>query len=64
MRLTANIRNLSRMLDHYSHFNPSPLSVKQFIDFGKITTFWSAAIYYYSICTLLCFPSVFADLLI
>ena len=33
--LTANVRNLSRMLDHYSHFNPSPLSVKQFIDFGK-----------------------------
>nr|CAG4639258.1 EOG090X07QN [Daphnia magna] len=23
------------MLDHYSHFNPSPLSVKQFIDFGR-----------------------------
>lgn len=38
MRLTANIRTLSRMLDHYSHFNPSPLSVKQFIDFGKKKT--------------------------
>lgn len=24
-----------RMLEHYSHFNPSPLSVKQFIDFGR-----------------------------
>nr|CAG4644035.1 EOG090X07QN [Lepidurus arcticus] len=22
------------MLDHYSHFNPSPLSIKKFIDFG------------------------------
>lgn len=35
MRLTANSRNLMRMLEHYSHFNPSPLSVKQFIDFGN-----------------------------
>jgi len=35
MRLTANSRNLMRMLEHNSHFNPSPLSVKQFIDFGN-----------------------------
>lgn len=24
-----------KMLDFYSQFNPSPLSIKQFIDFGK-----------------------------
>jgi len=38
MRLMTNLRStaaLSRMLEYYSHFNPSPLSVKQFIDFGK-----------------------------
>jgi len=36
MRLTAHLRSsLSRMLEYYSHFNPSPLSVKQFIDFGR-----------------------------
>jgi pyruvate dehydrogenase kinase 2/3/4 len=35
MKLTVHVRTLSRMLDYYSHFNPSPLSVKQFIDFGR-----------------------------
>nr|CAG4647978.1 EOG090X07QN [Moina brachiata] len=35
MRLTTTLRSLSRTLDYYSHFNPSPLSVKQFIDFGR-----------------------------
>ena len=40
MRLTANLRGgLSRMLEYYSNFNPSPLSVKQFIDFGIIYLF-------------------------
>lgn len=24
-----------KLLDFYSQFNPSPLSIKQFIDFGK-----------------------------
>jgi hypothetical protein len=24
-----------KLLDHYSQFNPSPLSIKQFIDFGQ-----------------------------
>lgn len=27
--------NIAKMLDFYSQFNPSPLSIKQFIDFGK-----------------------------
>lgn len=27
--------NVHKMLDFYSQFNPSPLSIKQFIDFGK-----------------------------
>jgi hypothetical protein len=25
------------MLDFYSQFNPSPLSIKQFLDFGELT---------------------------
>jgi len=34
MRLTARLfRDISKSLDHYSQFNPSPLSIKQFIDF-------------------------------
>ncbi len=57
MRLTANVRTLSRMLDHYSHFNPSPLSVKQFIDFGKKKLqLFVDTLYYYLICTLLYVP--------
>lgn len=28
--------NIQKMLDFYSQFNPSPLSIKQFIDFGKL----------------------------
>ena len=35
MKLFVATRNLARSLDYYSHFNPSPLSIKQFIDFGK-----------------------------
>ena len=35
MRLTKCLKNINRMLEHYSGFNPSPLSIKQFIDFGK-----------------------------
>lgn len=27
--------SVHKMLDFYSQFNPSPLSIKQFIDFGK-----------------------------
>ncbi|XP_077257387.1 pyruvate dehydrogenase kinase [Temnothorax americanus] len=35
MRLTRNcLNNIGKMLDFYSQFNPSPLSIKQFIDFG------------------------------
>jgi len=36
MRLTRNcLGNIGKMLDFYSQFNPSPLSIKQFIDFGE-----------------------------
>lgn len=36
MRITSILfRDLSKYLDFYSRFNPSPLSIKQFIDFGK-----------------------------
>ncbi|XP_044745480.1 pyruvate dehydrogenase (acetyl-transferring) kinase, mitochondrial [Coccinella septempunctata] len=35
MRLTVrHFQNISKMLDFYSQFNPSPLSIKKFIDFG------------------------------
>ncbi|XP_003698965.1 pyruvate dehydrogenase (acetyl-transferring) kinase, mitochondrial [Apis florea] len=35
MKLTQKcLGNISKMLDFYSQFNPSPLSIKQFIDFG------------------------------
>ncbi|KAK2584818.1 hypothetical protein KPH14_007131 [Odynerus spinipes] len=35
MRLTRKcFGSISKMLDFYSQFNPSPLSIKQFIDFG------------------------------
>lgn len=36
MRLAGTIfSNVTKMLDFYSQFNPSPLSIKQFIDFGE-----------------------------
>ena len=43
MRLTPAVRNLNRlldlksmkMLDHYSQFNPSPLTINQFMEFGQ-----------------------------
>ena len=43
MRLTVATRNLHKLLDpkslktldHYSQFNPSPLTIQQFIDFGR-----------------------------
>lgn len=31
----VRLSNINKMLDFYSQFNPSPLSIKQFIDFGK-----------------------------
>ncbi|XP_034940326.1 pyruvate dehydrogenase (acetyl-transferring) kinase, mitochondrial isoform X2 [Chelonus insularis] len=35
MKLTRKcFGNITKMLDYYSQFNPSPLSIKQFIDFG------------------------------
>ncbi|XP_020712677.1 pyruvate dehydrogenase (acetyl-transferring) kinase, mitochondrial isoform X2 [Ceratitis capitata] len=36
MRLfPVRLSNITRMLDMYSQFNPSPLSIKQFMDFGQ-----------------------------
>lgn len=36
MRLKSiRLNKISQMLDYYSNFNPSPLSIKQFLDFGK-----------------------------
>ncbi|XP_022907219.1 pyruvate dehydrogenase (acetyl-transferring) kinase, mitochondrial [Onthophagus taurus] len=35
MKLTPrNFQSMAKMLDYYSQFNPSPLSIKKFIDFG------------------------------
>eukprot|EP00092_Neocalanus_flemingeri_P026759 GFUD01029011.1.p1 GENE.GFUD01029011.1~~GFUD01029011.1.p1 ORF type:complete len:415 (-),score=91.64 GFUD01029011.1:206-1450(-) len=46
MRFTPTVRNLNKlldlkslkMLDHYSQFNPSPLTIKQFMEFGRTAT--------------------------
>lgn len=46
MRVTAPLRNLNKlldlkslkMLDHYSQFNPSPLTIQRFVEFGKTAT--------------------------
>merc|ERR1711872_764326 len=46
MRFTPAVRNINKLLDiksmklldHYSQFNPSPLTIKQFIEFGKTAT--------------------------
>merc|ERR1719348_2856253 len=46
MRLSASFKNLNKlldlkslkMLDHYSQFNPSPLTIKQFKEFGLTAT--------------------------
>lgn len=36
MRLNKIFFNkIGKMLDFYSQFNPSPLSIKQFMDFGE-----------------------------
>lgn len=36
MRITARLlKDIGKMLDKYSRFHPSPLSIKQFIDFGE-----------------------------
>lgn len=34
MKFTNVVTKISKMIDFYSQFNPSPLSIKQFIDFG------------------------------
>jgi len=39
MRTSLAVRNIAKMLDYYSQFNPSPLSIKQFIDFGESRTY-------------------------
>ena len=46
MRFTPSLRNLNKLLDmkslklldNYSQFNPSPLTIKQFMDFGQSAT--------------------------
>jgi len=46
MRFTQPVRNINKLLDlkslklmdHYAQFNPSPLTIKQFIEFGKTAT--------------------------
>ena len=46
MRITTCLNNLNKLLDlkslklldHYSQFNPSPLSIKQFMEFGRSAT--------------------------
>ena len=46
MRFTHSLRNLNKLLDlkslklldNYSQFNPSPLTIKQFMDFGQSAT--------------------------
>jgi len=46
MRFTPTVRNLNKlldlksmkMLDHYAQFNPSPLTIKQFMEFGQKAT--------------------------
>ncbi|XP_046404546.1 pyruvate dehydrogenase (acetyl-transferring) kinase, mitochondrial isoform X1 [Ischnura elegans] len=35
MKITGTLRGMSKMIDFYSQFNPSPLSIKKFIDFGR-----------------------------
>ena len=46
MRFTQSVRNLNKLLDmkslkqldNYSSFNPSPLTIQNFIDFGRNET--------------------------
>jgi pyruvate dehydrogenase kinase 2/3/4 len=46
MRYTPIVRNINKlldiksmkMLDHYSQFTPSPLTIKQYMDFGQTAT--------------------------
>lgn len=43
MKLTPRYcTTVAKMLDFYSQFNPSPLSIKKFIDFGK----WQSSVHY------------------
>jgi hypothetical protein len=45
MRVSAKVSaNITKMVDFYSQFNPSPLSIKQFIDFGKLYWHYFACI--------------------
>lgn len=36
LRALMSNASIGKLVDHYSRFSPSPLSMKQFIDFGKI----------------------------
>lgn len=35
-RALMNAASVAKQIDFYSRFSPSPLSMKQFIDFGKL----------------------------
>lgn len=32
---TSLLKNANQKIEYYSRFSPSPLSIKQFLDFGK-----------------------------
>lgn len=36
LRALMSSASIGKLVDHYSRFSPSPLSMKQFIDFGKM----------------------------
>lgn len=36
LRALMSNASIGKLVDHYSRFSPSPLSMKQFIDFGKM----------------------------
>ena len=42
MRITRRLLNaVTHLIDSYSNYNPSPLSLKKFADFGKLTLRYS-----------------------
>lgn len=43
--------SVGKDIDYYSKFSPSPLSMKQFLDFGKMTS--QTLVYFTCICGVL-----------
>lgn len=43
--------SVGKDIDYYSKFSPSPLSMKQFLDFGKMTS--QTLVYFTCICSVL-----------